>query len=81
MPIMAFENGEVVWINKRGKEFLHINDILELKDKSFLKRLMKRLINFPTLLYHLDRYRMMAPPTDWQMILRMSADRMPWIQE
>lgn len=42
MPIIAFENGIVVWINNRGKEVLYIDDVLELKGKSFFEYLDKR---------------------------------------
>jgi len=41
MPIFAFENCQVVWVNRRGKEFLHIKDVSELKEKCLLNYLDK----------------------------------------
>ena len=42
MPVLFFQNGEVVWINSRGKEFLNIKDVSDLKKKHFLKYLDRR---------------------------------------
>ncbi|MBK5251658.1 MAG: PAS domain S-box protein [Peptostreptococcaceae bacterium] len=44
MPIMSFENGEVIWINNRGKEILNIKSIADLKKINFLEYLDHRQI-------------------------------------
>ena len=37
MPVMFFQNGEVAWINNRGKDLLNIKSVSDLKEKHFLK--------------------------------------------
>src|SRR6056297_2152149 len=44
MPVMFFQNGEVAWINNRGKDLLNIKSISDLKEKHFMKYLDKKQI-------------------------------------
>lgn len=45
IPILGFENGEVVWANNLGKEILYIKDVMELKEKNVLKYLHNKQVD------------------------------------